>query len=381
MQRFFEQHKIEDEVIAAGVSGGADSLALVLRLNDWAKQNGRRIVALTVEHGLRSESAAEAEYVAQLMAGQGIEHHILPWVGQKPKTGIEEAARKARYDLLAEWCKAHNVRVLAMGHHLRDQAETFLLRLIRGSGVYGLSGILPVSERGGLLIVRPQLDKTPDELRGYLRERGVRWVEDPSNQNQDFLRVKIRRFLPELERELGLTEGRLAATAAVLAQTRAFVESEVQKVIKNQVCVWEQAGVSFKQADFGQWPQEIKFHILAELLAQVGQRDYMPEAAEVLRLAEAMANPDFKGATLGGCEVLVFQRQIWLVPEADGSSSILRKKDWEEFVARHPQYAKISLPYKLRRKLVQRAQAGAATEAVGPSVTGSLCGVLTRRDA
>ena len=350
MQRFFEQHKIEDEVIAAGVSGGADSLALVLRLNDWAKQNGRRIVALTVEHGLRSESAAEAEYVAQLMAGQGIEHHILPWVGQKPKTGIEEAARKARYDLLAEWCKAHNVRVLAMGHHLRDQAETFLLRLIRGSGVYGLSGILPVSERGGLLIVRPQLDKTPDELRGYLRERGVRWVEDPSNQNQDFLRVKIRRFLPELERELGLTEGRLAATAAVLAQTRAFIESEVQKVIKNQVCVWEQVGVSFKQADLGQWPQEIKFHILAELLRGIGQRDYMPEAAEVLRLAEALAKPDFRGATLGGCELLVFRRQIWLLPEANRQAAVLRKKDWEEFVARHPQYAKLVLPYKLRQK-------------------------------
>ena len=79
----------------------------------------------------------------------------------------------------------------------------------------------------------------------------------------------------------------------------------------------------------------------------------MPEAAEVLRLAEALANPDFKGATLGGCEALAFQRQIWLVPEAEDSSSILRKKDWEEFVARHPQYAKIPLPYKLRRKLLQ----------------------------
>ena len=234
MSGFFEQYQIDDEVIAAGVSGGADSLALVLRLNDWAKQNGRRIVALTVEHGLRDESAAEAQYVAKLMAEFGIEHHILPWVGDKPDTGIEEAARKARYDLLAEWCKANKVRVLATGHHLRDQAETFLLRLIRGSGVYGLSGILPVSERGGLIIVRPQLDKTPDELRGYLRERGVRWVEDPSNQNQDFLRVKIRKFLPKLAQGIGLTEERLAATAAVLAETRAFIEAEVQKIIQNQ---------------------------------------------------------------------------------------------------------------------------------------------------
>ncbi len=353
MSGFFEQYQIDDEVIAAGVSGGADSLALVLRLNDWAKQNGRRIVALTVEHGLRDESAAEAQYVAKLMAEFGIEHHILPWVGDKPDTGIEEAARKARYDLLAEWCKANKVRVLATGHHLRDQAETFLLRLIRGSGVYGLSGILPVSERGGLIIVRPQLDKTPDELRGYLQERGVRWVEDPSNQNQDFLRVKVRKFLPKLAQGIGLTEERLAATAAVLAETRAFIEAEVQKIIQNQVRRWAGVGASFSIADFKKWPQEIKFHILAELLRGIGQRDYMPEAAEVLRLAEALAKPDFRGATLGGCELLVFRRQIWVLPEANRQAAVLRKKDWEEFVARHPQYAKLVLPYKLRLYIVR----------------------------
>lgn len=176
------------KVIAAGVSGGADSLALVLRLKEWGDANGKKIVALTVDHGLRSEAAAEAAYVAEVMQRFGIEHHILRWEGEKPVHGIEEAAREARYALIAAWCREAGVRVLATGHHRRDQAETFLLRLIRGSGVSGLSGILPVSERLGLMIIRPQLFDAPDDLKAYLEQCGVAWVEDPSNRNEDFLR-------------------------------------------------------------------------------------------------------------------------------------------------------------------------------------------------
>ncbi len=358
MQRFFEKYQIDDKVVAAGVSGGADSLALVLRLHEWAGGCGRRVVALTVDHGLRPESSREAQYVAEVMRGYGIEHHLLCWEGAKPVHGIEAAAREARYRLLAEWCSANGVRVLATGHHRRDQAETFLLRLIRGSGVYGLSGILPVSERGGLTIVRPQLDKTPEELRAYLTERGVRWVEDPSNRNDDFLRVKIRQFLPVLEKELGLSEARLAKTAAVLSETRAFVDSEVQARIAFGVRVWDGAGFSFKMSIFASWPEEMKFRILAELLRRAGQRDYIPEAAELKRLMIMLSERSFKGCTLGGCEVFPFRQQIWIVPETFGRSSVLLKKDWEAFVKVHPEYAHVDLPYKLRRKLLAGSPRG-----------------------
>src|SRR5574344_373927 len=143
MDDFFKKYNFNNEKIAVGVSGGADSLALVLRF----KEMGLDIVALTVDHKLRLESGEEAKYVAEIMQKYGINHYILEWNGNKPKRGIEEKAREARYELISKWCEDNKVKVLAMGHHLQDQAETFLLRLQRGSGIYGLSGILPVSQR------------------------------------------------------------------------------------------------------------------------------------------------------------------------------------------------------------------------------------------
>ena len=143
---FFNEHNITESVVAVGVSGGADSLALALMLKDA----GKSVVALTVNHCLRKEAQAEAEYVASLMKKHGIEHHILLWnEGAKIAKGIEEAARVARYKLMFDYCKKHKIKVLATAHHMRDQAETFLLRLQRGSGLFGLSAMLPVTEREG----------------------------------------------------------------------------------------------------------------------------------------------------------------------------------------------------------------------------------------
>ena len=127
--QFWLKYNLEDDVIAAGVSGGADSMALVLGLHKLLSAQNKRVVALTVDHGLRAESAQEAAYVAQVMARFGIEHHILVWQGDKPQRGVEEAARAARYALLEEWCLAHHVKTLAVAHHALDQAETFFLRL------------------------------------------------------------------------------------------------------------------------------------------------------------------------------------------------------------------------------------------------------------
>ena len=145
---------ITGDRVAVGVSGGADSLALVFLLDEILRPQGRRVIALTVDHGLREESSAEADYVSQLMAKYGIEHHILVWQGKKPSTGIEEAAREARYALLCGWCQAHEVETLCVAHHQQDQAETFLIRLQRGSGLTGLCGMSELSRRDGLKIVR-----------------------------------------------------------------------------------------------------------------------------------------------------------------------------------------------------------------------------------
>ena len=347
MSDWVQKFGLQNVKVAAGVSGGADSLALLFRLKDC----GIKVTALTVDHRLRPESSDEAAYVADLMKRAGIEHHVLIWDGDKPSSGVEEAARQARYDLLTSWCRSHDIDTLAMGHHRRDQAETFLLRLQRGSGLYGLSGMLPVSERQGIRLIRPQLDDSPDFLRDYLRRKGIVWVEDPSNRCEDFERVKIRHFLPELAARIGLTEARLAETAAVLARTRRYLEMQVDRFIKNHVRSWED-GLLFSVApgQIASLHPELGYRVLSVLLKRAGQAVYPPEAEEILRLVDELHKPVFKGCTLGGCEIFLARRRLWVIPECR-RRQVLSKSDWQKCLNFAPQYAKADLPYKVRRAM------------------------------
>lgn len=346
MQKFFDTYGITDEIIAAGVSGGADSLALALRLHEC----GKKVIALTVDHGLRAESRSEAEYVGEVMACYGIEHHILIWEGEKPQSGIEEAARQKRYELMFNWCREKGIGVLAVGHHRRDQAETFLLRLQRGSGLDGLCCMQPVAQRGGVVLIRPQLEESPDSLKAFLRERGIAWAEDASNQSDDFLRARIRKFLPELERVTGLSEQRLAETAAVLSRTRDYLEEQTARFIKNHVRRWENAAVSLSLGMLAGLHREMAYRVLSALIRETGGRIYAPEAEETLRLVNLLDRPDFKGCTLGGCEIFVSRKRLWIVPEVR-HKQVLGKDEWQKCLQNLPQYAKAKLPYKVRRAI------------------------------
>src|SRR5205823_2951019 len=143
--------------LAVAVSGGPDSMALLLLADRWARQRGGEAWGLTVDHGLRPESAGEARIVAGWLAARGMAHEILVWSGDKPATGIQEAAREARYALLAGWCRAHGILHLLTAHHREDQAETYLIRRRAGSGVDGLAAMSAVRELPGCRIVRPLL--------------------------------------------------------------------------------------------------------------------------------------------------------------------------------------------------------------------------------
>ena len=171
----FERHP----EIAVAVSGGPDSLALAILLDRWARRRGGRAIALTVDHGLREESAAEARRVGRWMRGRGIAHHILVWRGRKPKHGVQAAARDARYALLESWCRRHAILHLALAHHRDDQIETFLMRLGRGSGLDGLAAMPAIAERGGVRLLRPLLDIDKARLVASLAAMGQGWIEDP----------------------------------------------------------------------------------------------------------------------------------------------------------------------------------------------------------
>lgn len=349
MEELFAKYQIKDEVVAVGVSGGADSLALVLQAAEELAVFGRKIVALTVDHGLRPTSRLEAEYVARLMQKYGIEHHILTWTGKKPTTGIEEAARQARYALIAEWCSQNNVRVLLTAHHAKDQAETFLMRLQRGSGLEGLCGIREYSVRDGLVILRPLLAVNPENLRDYLRQRAIVWVEDESNRDTTFLRGKIRQYLPELTENIGINIEKICNAVHNLQSAEDYIEQQLDLLLAYDV-IWDFGTVCrFRYADYLSWHKEMKFRVLARLC----RREYIPRAERILALVNALNTLPFTGATLGGREIVLAYDWVWVVPERI-SKRVQSRKLWAEFVLQHPLYKNIKMPHKAKLAILQK---------------------------
>lgn len=348
MQEFFANHHIKAQKIAVAVSGGADSLALALMAKNELAVFGFEVIALTVDHKLRPTSTQEAAYVAEVMKAHGIEHHILEWTSEKPKTGIEEAARKARYQLLTDWCQNHDIKILLTAHHQNDQAETFLMRLKRGSGLEGLCCMRPVSENNGIIIARPFLNTDPQDLRQYLSDRHVKWMEDESNDDVRYFRNRLRQFLPRFIQETGITWQCLADTATRLQSAEEYIEQQLTQIIADQVQHFGNDIYCFKHTDFLAWHREIKFRVLAQLC----RRDYIPRAEHILNAIAAMGKLPFSGLTLGGKEIFGAYGYIWLVPELHAKHKPSRSA-WKDFVTKNPQYTNLKFPHKARVAILQ----------------------------
>ena len=347
---FLRKHHINNDTFAIGVSGGADSLALALLFKEAYPQF--HLIALTVDHQLRPSSRKEALYVAEVMKRFGIEHHILPWEGEKPQTGIEEQARIARYHLLCHWCKQHNVKYLAIAHHLFDQAETFLMRLQRGSGLFGLSSMQEISNKDGITILRPLLNINPQDLKEYLEQQNIAWVEDESNQNTDYLRVTMRKFLPILEEKCSITPSDISLAVENLQRTREFIEVIVQQTIQDSVHMWDDCGCSFDKAIFLQWHEELQFHILGQLIKNIGNQIYIPEAEALMQLISQLKSADFCGATLGGVYFCICDLRIWLIKEYRTENLSYSEKDWADFEKERTDVRGIKIPAKLKQALL-----------------------------
>jgi tRNA(Ile)-lysidine synthase len=293
---------------AAAVSGGGDSLALMLLLAGWAKAENRpEPVVLTVDHGLQPESSKEAERVRKLAAAAGLKAHILSWKGAKPSADLEAEARTARYTLMGRWCAENRVPALYVAHTLEDQAETFLLRLARGSGVDGLAGMrpisaLPVPEFRQIRVIRPLLGFTREELRGFLQERKIAWSDDPMNADPRFSRARVRAAWPQLT-GLGLTPPRIADAAEHLARARAALEQLTEDFLRRGARFGEN-GAALDPLRLKMLPRELGLRALAKLLSQVSAEEYRPRFDSLERLFDSIAGGTLGGgATLHGCIV------------------------------------------------------------------------------
>ena len=279
----------DETAVAVAVSGGSDSMAL---LRMAAALPGKRVTALTVDHGLREGSRAEAEQVARWCAAISVPHHILNWEGDKPARGIQAKARSARYDLMTAWCRSNGVPLLLTAHTLNDQAETVMMRKQRTASAASLAGIWPETEWNGVRVMRPLLSVTRCTLRATLKREGHGWLDDPSNENERFERVRIRRQLRSIDIAV---LGREAEAARV--QTLADRAASAEWLAHNAT-VHGEGWITFPRAALAAAGFEVRVQVLAWIVAACGGGH--PERAELARLAAALEAGSGFRRSLGG---------------------------------------------------------------------------------
>ena len=289
--------------VALAVSGGPDSLALMhLAAKCRDRLGGPALFVLTVDHGLRAGSRAEAEMVGRAAKAHDVSHAILTWKHGAVDARVQARARAARYDLMAAYCTAHDIQALVTAHHLDDQAETFLMRLKRGSGLDGLTAIPQEGSWAGLTLLRPLLDIPKVRLAATAKDAGLSYVTDPSNDDARFERGRMRGAVDALA-ELGLTPEAIALSARRLRRARAALEAATDDLLSRHA---ETSAAGYAVIDLAALlsaPAEIALRALARLIVTVGGATEPSRLAKLEALLAALkADPD-KAHTLGRCRI------------------------------------------------------------------------------
>lgn len=327
--------------LAIAVSGGSDSMALALLTHYWAINRGGRISALIVDHGLRPESRTEANQVRNWLLPLGIETHILTWEGQKPQSRIQERARQARYDLLEQWCIDNQVAHLLTAHQGDDQWETLMQRLSRDSGPRGLRGILPERPRpfGRLLrpfLVRSEFDLgTPKEdIIAYLETQGQAFVNDPSNENDKYERVRWRQERASWEQK-GYTVEKIAKIINEAIASFEALESEYTDWASENCEMSPQGYLRLNRAKWNTCSPELQNHILARILSCFQDRPYPTPTLTLHNIRTRLENQSAVGA--GGCYFVNRSHEILVTREVRGLPKIMLRSPsstpviWDRF--------------------------------------------------
>ncbi len=287
--------------LAVAVSGGADSMALAVLARDWVRRQGGRLTALIVDHGLRLESAQEARTTLQRLIALDIPANILPLTDLRRGPALAERARDARYAVLTAACRDAACRHLLLGHHAGDQVETVAMRVLRGSRNDGLAGMSALRETQGVRLLRPLLNVHPARLRDDLRERGIAWVEDPSNRDMRALRPRLRAGLCRMQCRMPWDT--LLSAIAEAGERRVREEAAVAACIADRATLHPE-GFALVRAD------RLLPNALSALVAAVAGAPYPPDPDVVAGLAAYLAP-----ATLHGVRIMPAGRlgQGWLI--------------------------------------------------------------------
>lgn len=279
--------------VGVALSGGGDSTALLALAAGWAAAAGVALAAATVDHGLRPGARAEAAAAGEMARGLGVAHDILAWQGWTGRGNLQDAARRARRALLADWARARGIDAVLLGHTADDQAETVLMRLARGSGVDGLSGMAALSRADGITWARPLLGTRRAWLRDWLRAGAMVWAEDPSNADPRFSRVRARAALGGLA-DLGIDVAGLCATADRMRVARAALDAATADALTRLADVDAAGDVRIAAAGLAALPGELRLRVAARAIMWVSGTQYRPRRTALSALLE-------RGGTLAGC--------------------------------------------------------------------------------
>jgi tRNA(Ile)-lysidine synthase len=306
--------------LAVAVSGGPDSLSLIIMADRWARERQGEICALTVDHRLRVESSTEIRLLHSWLSTRAIRHEILTWSADKPAVGIQEAARRARYALLADWCQKHGCLHLLTAHHRDDQAETHLMRCRANSGANGLAGMSAMRELADCRILRPLLGVPKARLVALLGAERQPFITDPSNRDPTFERSRLRitDAVPD-----GAALGALLDDIGKRGHERATRERKCDRLLA-QTVVLHPAGFGVLDPRLTAEPSDIAERALQAIISSVGGSSYPARRERVARLRGMLAAANRRGHTLGGCHFVRWRNRILVLRELARAARAVR---------------------------------------------------------
>lgn len=298
------------DTLVVAVSGGADSLALCFLAHDYAKKYNLNFYALTVDHDLREGSAYEAHKVNEMLKSYDINHSILLWKHEGNVKRIHENARKARYELMLNFCKTKSPDcALLTAHHFFDQTETILMRLLKGSGLKGLIGIPEIIYMQEVLVLRPLLEQSSDILKAYLNDKKINWFEDPSNNDEKFERTRIRKLLGYM-RENGFLCENINLSSKKLESNYEFIKSEISDWAKKFVI--SDDPLVLNQVEFFKVPEFVQNEFLREKIFIIGGGSYAKPRSSISAILKILKSPKVSLYKVAGCEISVSKKNIFI---------------------------------------------------------------------
>jgi tRNA(Ile)-lysidine synthase len=300
-KEFEKKLNIKDK-FAVAVSGGPDSLSLAFLAKYFSLKHNIDVKYFMVDHKLRKESSLEAKIVINVLKKIGIKCKILKWNGQKPLANIQSIARNKRYSLLIEECKKNKIKNILLGHHLNDLFENFLLRILRGSGLNGLISLdqKTIYKDNDTKILRPLLDLEKKDLTYLSKKIFNFFVEDPSNKNENFKRIRIRNLLNSLEKE-GLDKKKFLLTINNLKDSNRSIKFYVDRNIEqNSIFLKKENKIILSKFFFDQ-SHEVIFRSLTKVIQTIGKKYYPVRGKSINELIKKIESGSYTKLTLGSC--------------------------------------------------------------------------------